>query len=171
MATDDGLASLQETLRATRRLLDEARARARAEQASAPLVLEALNQEKRRSERYNHYFSLAMLRSQKLTAVDLLRTAAGVFRGSDLVGVVDAGGRLHLLGCGGRTLESILSFAADHGDVSVAAVLPETDRGAAGCALRRFEGMLTTDDGVGIGLAVYPDDSTDVEELLRMAAG
>ena len=163
------LASLEEALRNARRLLQDTRTRAQL--ASAPSMLATPNQEKRRSERYNHCFSLAMVSAQKLAAVDLLRAAADTFRGSDLVGVVDAGGHLHVLGCGGRTLESVLSFAADHGDVSVAAVLPETDRGAAGCALRRFEAMLTTDDGVGIGLAVYPDDSTDAAELLQIAAG
>jgi len=166
VATHDELASLREALRKTRELLDEARDRA---EHAVPLVVEALDMEKRRSERYNHYFSLIMLSSQQLTAADLLATAANVFRRSDMLGVVDAAGRFHQLGWGGRTLDGVLAFAADHADASVAALLPETDRAAAGCALRRFEAMLTGDEAVRIGLAVYPLDGTDVNELLRLA--
>jgi len=75
------------------------------------------------------------------------------------------------LGWDGRTREGVLAFAADHADASVAALLPETDRAAAGCALRRFEAMLTGDEAVRIGLAVYPLDGTESAQLLRMAAG
>ena len=169
MDTHDELSSLEDALRNARKLLKETRTRAHL--ASAPSMLSTLDREKIRSQRHNHYFTVVVMSSTKLGTVDLLSTAAGVFRASDLVGLLDGEGRYLVVGCCGCALEEV-GGVLEHAHVpAVAAVLPETDRTAAGCALKRFESMITSDDEVRVGLAVYPDDSTDSAELLRIAAG
>ena len=139
--------------------------------AAAPPVLAALDRERVRSQRHNHYFAVIIMSSTKLGTVDLLNTAAGVFRASDTLGLIDAEGRYVAVGGCGCALEDVDELVRHARVPAVAAVLPETDRSAAACALKRFESMLTGEDQVRVGLAVFPDDSTDCAELLRIAVG
>ncbi len=170
MAVDslNDVARLEEQLRITRRVLEEIRAVY--EQRTARPFAEMLLREKRRSERYNHYFSIMLVSSEKVGALEMLHTSAGSLRVSDILGLVDGEGRYHSLHRAGNGLEGLAQMAQPNGDEAVGVVLPETDRDGAETVARRLRSVMAVDDEVKIGLAVYPDDGTNAEELLAMAA-
>jgi hypothetical protein len=132
--------------------------------------VETVLREKNRSERYNHYFSVVLLSSLKLSAWKLLERAARSLRSTDMYTVLDSRGGCRFFSLSGPPAEADASAAPTPGSPSVGIVLPETDREGARAALKRLEGMVTEDEAVRMGVAVYPEDSTDVGELLATAA-
>jgi hypothetical protein len=126
--------------------------------------------EQRRSERYNHYFVIALLSPMKVGLRELVRTAAKALRASDLLGSVEPDGTFHVdwAHLSGRNHESYWLSQPDKSVLGI--ILPQTDRPGANTALRRITGMLGTDEAVSVRYAVYPDDSTDPSELLAIAS-
>ncbi|KPK65278.1 MAG: hypothetical protein AMK73_03445 [Planctomycetes bacterium SM23_32] len=169
VGSGDDVARLEAKLRATHALLEEVRAAVRPR--AAPTFLEALLAEKHRAERYNHYFAVAVLVSRGLPGSDLLQITAASLRVSDLTGVVDEQGCYHLFPRPAGGEPSLSAAILGHGGRTVGVILPETDREGAEAALKRLSGILTADDDVRIGYAVYPEDSTAPEELLSIASG
>jgi hypothetical protein len=53
----------------------------------------------------------------------------------------------------------------------VGIILPETDRKGGEITTRRLSSVLADEEEVTIGIAVYPDDGTSPQELLKSAAG
>jgi len=123
---------------------------------------EWLEQEKHRAGRYNHYFSLLVLASLKLGAPAIVRRVSSSLRTSDILGLVDGNGTRRLV----HRLRGIRAAEQHH---MVGIILPQTDRAGAQIAARRLRNVLAADDAVTIGLAVFPDDSTNPAELLNIA--
>ena len=123
---------------------------------------EWLQQEKQRSGRYNHYFSLLVLVSLRLSAPAILRRVSGSLRASDILGLVDGDGKC-------RLIDRILGHGGHERYQMVGIILPQTDRTGAQITAKRLKSMLAAEEEVSIGMAVFPDDSTDPEELLDMA--
>jgi hypothetical protein len=168
VVSGDEVTRLEAKLRATQALLEEVRAAVHPRPALT--FLEALLVEKHRAERYNHYFSVLLLASARLSAPEMLSMAAGCLRVSDLVGIVDGEGRFHMFPRADGALEDLSPAALSDEARQVGVILPETDRAGLECALERITSFLTADDEVRVGLAVYPEDGTAPEELLRMAS-
>ena len=127
--------------------------------------------EQARAERYNHYFAVALLSTERLPMGNVLRPVALATRRSDLLGLVDPEGRYHRVDAD-RECAACFEAGDDLAhDWRIGIVFPETDRAGAATALRRILSSLTADNGVAKGCAVYPDDSTDARELISRAAG
>jgi hypothetical protein len=138
--------------------------------SSAPPFTEVLFREKQRAERYNHYFSVVVLVPEALDALEVLRRSAGLLRASDMVGIVDSDGQYHPLAPGGTGPGRLAGLPASGHRQMVGVILPETDRPGAEIAARRLESVLVDDERVKIGIAIFPDDSTHVEDLVSIAA-
>ena len=130
--------------------------------------LEMVAFEQFRSQRYNHYFVVALLSPVSVDLRDLVRTAVKSLRSSDLFGPVDAEGRFHWACEGGRSREPHQSAWPEKGQLGI--IMPETDRRGADVALRRITATLGADGAVSVKYAVYPDNSTDPSELLAIAS-
>jgi hypothetical protein len=132
------------------------------------LFLDVLEDERARAERYNHYFSIVLLRGDKMETAELLRNVTTHVRGSDVVGMVLPGGEyVRERGRGGR-LRLPIDWVGLYGAVGI--LFPETDREGAKVALKRITSLLSSDQEVRVGYAVYPEDSTDASELLSLAS-
>jgi len=132
------------------------------------LFLEVVDDERARSERYNHYFSVVLLRADSQDAAELLRSVRSQLRGSDIVGMVLPGGEYVRERAGGGRPQSLVDWTGIYGAVGI--LLPETDREGARIALSRIVALLNADESVKVGCAVYPEDSTDAGELLARAS-
>lgn len=130
--------------------------------------LEMVAFEQLRSQRYDHYFVVALLNPVKVSLQDLVRTAAKSLRSSDLLGLVDADGRFHWAYQPGRNRRSHQPVSPESGQMGI--IMPETDRRGADVALQRIADSLGTNEAVSVSYAVYPDNSTDPSELLAMAS-
>jgi len=167
VGAEDDIARLRSELRITRALLEEIKGLT--EQTIAPPFAEVVLQERRRAERYNHYFCLVTLSSPKVDAMEVVRRASQALRSSDTVGIVDAKGRYYALSWfRGASLPPV-SVAEQPGKAVVGMILPETDRKGAESAVQRVSGNLTDAGQVKVRMAVYPEDSTNVEDLVAMA--
>lgn len=169
MGWDDELTKLEQKLRVLEALLDQLKTVS--ERTVALPFSEWLLLEKHRSERYNHYFSLVVLESAKLSALAILCRINGSVRASDIVGLVDGEGRYH---AADRFGDGRLRFRAPNRAQSgqmVGIILPETDRKGGEITTRRLSSVLADEEEVTIGIAVYPDDGTSPQELLKSAAG
>ena len=132
---------------------------------------EAVLLEQLRAERYNHYFTVALLSSANLAMSDLLRPVAHATRRSDVLGLLDAEGRYHRV-----EADRERAICAEGLDLLAAGwrvgiVFPETDRAGAAVVLRRVMSSLTVEDGVSARCAVYPEDGTSPKDLISVAAG
>ena len=169
MSFQDELSALREELQITRACLEQVRAAA--ERATVPTFIEVLDREHHRCQRYNHYFSLVVASSSQIGAAEMLKRLLHAVRSSDVLGMVDEEGRYHVLNVSGEVLASVYDRVTAPGKAQVGIILPETDRGGAQAALDRMSSNLSAAEQVRMGLAVYPDDSTSVPELIRLAAG
>ena len=132
---------------------------------------EVVQLEQRRSERYNHYFTVALLSSARLAMSDLLHPVALRARGSDILGLVDPEGRYHPIGPDRERAMGAEGLGRLHDNWRLGIIFPETDRGEAAAALRRIMSSFTVEDGVSARCAVYPDDGTSPKDLVSIAAG
>ena len=130
--------------------------------------LEMVAFEQLRSQRYNHYFVVALLSPVGVDLRALVRTAAKSLRSSDLLGPVDSDGRFHWACESGRNREPQQPAWPEKGQLGM--IMPETDRRGADVALRRITSTLGADEAVSVKYAVYPDNSTDPSELLAIAS-
>ena len=130
--------------------------------------LEMVAFEQLRSQRYNHYFVVALLSPVKVGLRDLVRTAAKSLRSSDLLGPVDEEGRFHWACDSSRNHDSHQPAWPESGQLGI--IMPETDRRGADVALQRITEKLGTGEAVSVKYAVYPDNSTDPSELLAIAS-
>lgn len=137
-------------------------------QASEGLFLDVLEDERARSERYNHYFSVVLLRAGRMETADLLNNVQSHVRGSDMVGMVLPGGEYVRERARGGPLRLPVDWSGLYGAVGI--LFPETDREGAKVALKRITSLLSSDEDVRVGYAVYPEDSTDSAELLSLAS-
>ncbi len=161
----DEIAKLQHEVRITRALLDEIRGLA--SQAVVPAFAQMLLQERRRSERYNHYFCLVTVASANVGPAEILKRARRALRSSDLLGLVARDGG----GAAPRADEEPAAIpAAAAAAPVVGIILPETDRRGGQVAVDRMSSSLADAEQVTIRLAVYPEDSTDVADLLALTA-
>jgi hypothetical protein len=119
---------------------------------------EAVEQETNRSARYNHYSSVLLLGSPNVSARSLLRRVSSTVRASDMIGLVSEEN-------GDRQAGD-----AAEGRAMVGLILPETDRGGCETVVERLRKILAPEEEVRIGMAVFPDDGTVTEDLLRTAA-
>lgn len=162
-------ASLEAELRSMRARLKEPKPASK--EPVTPSLLERLQEEGQRCDRYNHYFALLTLASPTVGAKDILKKIKGSLRASDVVGIVDAEGRYHRLLRVSGAVETKSYGAVARDNERAVMILPEADRKGAENAVRRLSGVLTAKEQVTFGIAVYPDDSTNVEELLAGAGG
>jgi len=125
--------------------------------------MERLEEEMKRSERYEHLFGLLVLTSRRTDPQDVHRRAGPRLRRTDFGEVIQLGAAPQ----SARGAEAGIGAGAEH----VAAVLPETNRAGAQAAVDRLKRYMPNMGDVKLGFAVYPDDSTDAQELLRLAAG
>ncbi len=168
MSNQEEVTRLQAELLVAQALLDQARA-ATKHTIVRPLT-ETLRHEKRRSERYNHYFSVLLLRSPKLDHLQLARAASATLRATDVLGVLDGSGDHHVFDTNRESVRASADALVVEGAEAVVAVLPETDKEGVQVAVNRLRVAFTADDQVTAGYAVYPDDSTDTDELISIAA-
>jgi len=160
----DEIARLQHEVRMTRALLDEIKTLAA--QTVAPAFAQMLAQERRRCERYNHYFCLVTVFSGKVGAPEILKRARRALRSSDLLGLVGRNGSV-------AALRATAPGAASAGQAAapiVGIILPETDRRGGQIAVDRVSSNLADTEEVTIRMAVYPEDGTDVADLLALTA-
>jgi len=136
--------------------------------ATVPLFLQWLTQERQRCERYNYFFSVLVLASPKLSASEILNRVSGSLRRSDEVGAVDGEGHYLCLTPTRELMQEDETESQHRGIVGI--ILPQTNRSGGLKAVERLSAVLPSSEQVGVGLAVYPDDSTDPEELLAIAA-
>ena len=125
--------------------------------------MERLEEEVRRSERYEHLLGLLVLSSERTDPQDVYRRVRPRLRRTDFGEIIRVGGALRSV----RGARAGIAAGAEQ----VVAVLPETNRAGAETAADRLKRYLPNMGDVKLGLAVYPDDSTDPQELLRLAAG
>jgi hypothetical protein len=130
--------------------------------------LEVVAFEQLRSQRYNHYFVVALLSPEKVGLRDLVRTAAKSLRSSDLLGPVGPDGRFHWACETGHNHESRHHSWPETGQLGI--IMPETDRRGADIALQRITEKLGADGAVSVRYAVYPDNGTDPSDLLTIAS-
>lgn len=165
MRAHDEIGRLQHEVRMTRALLEEIKALVA--QAVVPGFAQMLMQERRRCERYNHYFCLVTVSSEKVGATEILKRARRALRSSDLLGFVSHNGSAAALrvdpGPGAASAEI-------PGSPVVGIILPETDRRGGQTAVDRVSSNLTDVEKVTIRMAVYPEDSTDMADLLALTA-
>ena len=170
MKEDRGeVARLQEELRGKQTRLKELNA-ARND-AIAPPLLRRLQQEKQRCERYNRYFALLTVASRGISAEDMLKRIISSVRASDIVGIEGGDGRYHHLHRLPNALEQIHAVGDPRFKGRIAMILPEADRKDAESAVRRLRSLVTAEEQVVFRIAIYPEDSNIVEELLAIAAG
>jgi len=136
---------------------------------SADRFVDLVLLEQYRSERYNHYFVVALLNSATLGLPDLLRLASASFRASDLLGIVDPQGRFHRVMPRSEGRTNLNETSPNYEGHAVGILFPETDRAGAQVALNRITSVLVNNE-ISIGCAVYPEDSTSAEELVAIAA-
>jgi len=132
------------------------------------LFLNVVEDEQARSERYNHYFCVVLLRADKVETAELLWNVRSHVRGSDIVGIMLPGGRYIRQRRGSRRVRLPVDWTGPFGAIGV--LLPETDGEGAKVALKRILSLLSAEQDVRVGYAVYPEDSTDAAELLSLAA-
>lgn len=132
--------------------------KARERRREDELFAQALQSERGRSERHNHYFGLLCLRDFDAQPAKLVREARRVFRCSDTVAAPSAE-------CLGR-------FGTPEGAArrALLVILPETDRRGVRAALRRAQKALKFAPR-HFGYAVYPDDGHTADDLMRRALG
>lgn len=132
----------------------KARERLRTDDAFA----QALQSEKARSERHNHFFGLLCLQCFAAQTTKLLREAQRLFRCSDTVAAPSVEYLARFRNGGGAARPALL------------VILPETDREGVRTAWRRAQIALKFAPR-SFGYAVYPDDGLTADELLRQALG
>ncbi len=159
---------LEERLRATRVLLDEVKA---ISERNSPIPFaHVLMQEKQRAERYDRSFSVVVLKPGRLDVFEALVCTAETLRASDVVGSVDSEGNYRPLRT--RPAEEPgdgMQKLHEQGEI-VAIILPETDRYGAECAATRLRNALIARDRVKVGVAAFPEDGTEPDALIRIAA-
>ena len=155
MGEDEELSRLQQELKITRALLEEVRALAM--RAAAPIFNQMLLYERRRCERYNHFFCLITVAADRAAAGDVLRKLGRALRSSDVLGVVN-----------GKNGDSTALEGRRNGQVIIGVILPETDRQGGERALERLTSGFPSTEDVTVRMAVYPDDATEVAELLAI---
>jgi len=123
--------------------------------------LRKVRREKERSERYKHFFALVAFECDPDELGQALSRVQASLRNADIVGVLP---RAELL-----TPPEEGGPPASNPGHRVGMVMPETNRQGADVAARR---ALRAIDGAErpFAMALYPDDSTDAVELLRMVA-
>ena len=135
---------------------------------SLPLA-ELLLRESARAERYNHFFSVLLIRPQELDAGEVLRRTRDKLRACDVAGILDREGLYHRLPLRGRNGQRKSEAIPSGSSQKLVIVLPETGRTGAKVVERRIQKRLMEDNDTHIGIAVYPDDSTRPENLLDIA--
>ncbi|MGD2174037.1 MAG: hypothetical protein PVJ27_01440 [Candidatus Brocadiaceae bacterium] len=123
--------------------------------------LDRLVEEADRSQRYNHFFSVLVVRARKQQAEEVYRRLKGQLRRSDMMEILPASPAW-------EQAEVEPEVPLPEG-TEVAAILPETNRAGAKAAVERLRTFLVNAGSVGFGLAVFPDDGTDGRQLLRKA--
>ncbi len=120
-------------------------------------LLEKLDGEARRCERYNHFCSLLLLDCRNHDPGRVYARVREQLRSTDYVELL-GGAHCAPMAQNGRR------------PCRIAAILPETAAGGARTAMQRLQGLLPDIADVQFGLAVYPDDGTDAPQLLRAAS-
>jgi len=147
--------------------LTELRARVKqlTRKESTNLFVDSLNYETKRSLRFNHFFVLAVLRCGRRDPQDVFRRVKHELRCTDIVDVIEDQKRESVDASGSR----VERRQVERNGSKIAALLPETDRAGAAAAVYRLKAALPNIEDVRIGLAVYPDDSTEPAQLLKLA--
>lgn len=128
---------------------------------------ERLEEEVKRSERYNHFFSLLAFRTDGDETVDLYERVQSRLRRSDVVTVVRVDGVTEE---GEARLLQEAAAGDEAGDCrSVLILLTETGWQGATTAAQRLKQDLLNFKDAKAGVAVYPEDSADPEDLLQTA--
>jgi hypothetical protein len=122
-------------------------------------LYEALAAEAERSVRYNHFFTVLVLRCSTHDPQAVCDRVRCQLRRTDHV---------WLLAVGAAAQQEPPERAAPSGCL-VAAALPETDEDAAEPAAERLRAALPDAADLSIGLAVFPGDGTDPGKLVARA--
>jgi hypothetical protein len=135
---------------------------------AAARFLQRLQREIQRSLRYNHFCTIAVFASYRTSAHRIYRRVRSLLRETDFVAVVDVDNDegAHMLRSRGGAMPQAANGLPSR---RVVAILPETNREGAGCALARLRGALLGAGDVMWGSAVYPDDATTPKALLNLA--
>ena len=121
-----------------------------------------VSQERKRSERHNHHFTIMVVKAESGDSRTLYRRLRQRLRRSDTMGLLPQDGD------GDRTWEEF-SDSVKERPARVAALLPETDRQAARAAITRLRRVVPDMKGASFGIATYPDDSPHSKKLLELA--
>lgn len=139
------------------------------EQQATEQFQERLEHETRRSQRQNHFLGLLVVRSERTAPRDVRHRIKPWLRCTDFVEVIRVAGAFGGEPGGGREGATVSRTGTAGEAEEVAAMLPETDRAGAEEAVARLKEYLPNMGDVKLGLAVYPDDSTDARDLLAFA--
>lgn len=135
-----------------------AKLKARERERNDDAFAQAMNSERSRSERHNHFFGLLCMQCFNEQTGKLLREARRVFRCTDTVAAPSAE-YLGRFGNGKNAARRALLV-----------ILPETDRRGVQAAWRRAQVALEAAPR-RFNYAVYPDDGQTADELMRRAVG
>jgi hypothetical protein len=117
-----------------------------------------LAEEARRSERYNRHFSVIFVSCQETQARQIFNSIRPFLRCTDVVEVIRGKVGTADEAEGGQERER------------VAFIMPETGRAEAEPVLDRLQQELSDLPGLRLGLAVYPENAQNPQDLLALAA-
>ena len=127
-------------------------------------LYETLTAETCRSLRYNHFFSVVVLKCRADRPESVCDRIRRHLRGTDHVALLGPGEA-------GDTGEPAAAPAQSGScDCLIVAALPETDAAGARPVVRRLRSCLPEAADLRIGLAVFPDDGSDPWRLVTRAA-
>jgi len=135
-----------------------------------------LAEEARRSERYGRSFSVVFVSCRQTDPHDIFNSLRPLLRCTDIVEIIRP--RLPSASVGIRPSSDpkknrrLPMRDADDETARdrVAMILPETGRAGAEVTLTRLRSQCSRLRDLNLGLAVYPEDSTNPQELLAKAA-
>jgi hypothetical protein len=135
-----------------------------------------LAEEARRSERYGRPFSVLFVSCRQTDPHDIFNSLRPHLRCTDIVEIIRP--RPQTVNAGippaSNPKEDRRRRVRDSGDEAardrVAMILPETGRAGAEVTLARLRSQCSRLRDLNLGLAVYPEDSTNPQELVPKAA-
>ncbi|KPK65969.1 MAG: hypothetical protein AMK73_01400 [Planctomycetes bacterium SM23_32] len=116
-----------------------------------------LAEEARRSERYNRDFSVAFISCQETEARQIFNSLRPFLRCTDVVEVI-------------RGLVGAASEGLRQERERVAFIMPETGRAESQAVMERLKADLSDLPDLRLGLAVFPEDAQNPQDLLALAA-
>ena len=127
-----------------------------------------LAEEARRSERYGRTFAVIFVSCRQTNPREIFTSLRPILRSTDIVEVI----RPRRRGPADQDSPPPPGTAAGYEPLRdrIAMILPETDRTGGEATLGRLRDQCVSLRELSMGLAVYPEDSDNPQELLALAA-